>query len=243
MAPSIAALRCCPQRLQPQKMIHWQWDWPRKWKCQRWHYDCLCQSHLTRDHATTHSGTPIGMTRKGGSGFWLVTSSFDLPKKLRLRSQTNRAAVCVPFLVCHNDITRIVAATSPKVKASWHNVSLNNIFYSHISLRSISFDNKLHYPFLLVHTTTILQSVFSYYHGLFCPIKAQDTRVIMDWQYHDKKNAHYMESLISASPTLSSSSQQAWSNNNFWLYTFICICHKNTILGAASTYNNYVIPL
>jgi len=35
----------------------------------------------------------------------------------------------------------------------------------------------------------------------------------MDGQYHDKKDTHYMESLISASPTLSSSIQQAQSNN------------------------------
>ena len=154
MVPSIAALRCYPQRLQ------WQ------------HHDCLCQSHLTRDHATTHSATRIGTTRRDGSGFWLFTSSFDLPKKLRLHSQTNKVVVYVPFLVCYNDITRIVAATSLKVKASRHkNVLLNNISYSHTSLRSISFDNKLHCPFLLVHIVTILQSIFSCYHGLFYAIK------------------------------------------------------------------------
>ena len=158
MVPSIAALRCYPQRLQ--------------WKCQWQHHDCLCQSHLTRDHATTHSTTPIGTTRRDGNGSWLFTSSFDLPKKLRLRSQTNRAVVYVPFSVCYNDITRIVAATSPTVKASRHkNVLLNNISYSHTSLRSISFDNKLHCPFLLVHIVTILQSIFSCYHGLFYAIK------------------------------------------------------------------------
>ena len=53
------------------------------------------------------------------------------------------------------------------------------------------------------------ESIFSCYHGLFCPIKAEDTRAIMDGQYHDKKYAHYMESLILASPTLFSSLQQA----------------------------------
>ena len=69
-------------------------------------------------------------------------------------------------------------------------LSLNNISYSHTSLRRISFDNKLHCPFLLVHIATILQSIFSCNHGLFCPIKAQDTRAIMDGQYHDKKKTH-----------------------------------------------------
>ena len=60
---------------------------------------------------------------------------------------------------------------------------------------------------------TILQGVFSYYCGLFCPIKAQDTRAIMDGQYHDRKDAHYMESLVLAPPTLSSPIQQVQSNN------------------------------
>jgi len=111
-----------------------------------------------------------------------------LPKKLWLRSQTNRAAAYVPYSICYNDITRIVPAISPKAKATRrNNVSLNNISYSHTSLRSISFDNKLHCPFLLMHTVTILQSIFSCYHGLFYLIKAQDTRAIMDGQYHDKK--------------------------------------------------------
>ena len=60
---------------------------------------------------------------------------------------------------------------------------------------------------------TILQGVFSYYCGLFCPIKAQDTRAIMDRQYHDRKDVHYMESLVLAPPTLSSPIQQVQSNN------------------------------
>ena len=52
-----------------------------------------------------------------------------------------------------------------------------------------------------------------------------------------------MESSILVSPTLFSSLQKAWSNNNLWPCIFIRICHKNTILVAASIYSNYVTPL
>ena len=126
-----------------------------------------------------------------------VAASFDLSHQVLTCQRSSGFALkqterlFVPFSICYNDMTRIVAATSPKAKASRHNnVSLNNISYSHTSLRRISFDNELHCPFLLVHIATILQSIFSCNHGLFCPIKAQDTRAIMDGQYHDKKKTH-----------------------------------------------------
>ena len=52
-----------------------------------------------------------------------------------------------------------------------------------------------------------------------------------------------MELSILASPTLSSSLQQTWSNNNLWLCIFIRIRYKNTILVTASTYISYITPL
>ena len=106
------------------------------------------------------------------------------------------------FQYVNNDVKRKLVVAQPKAKASRHNnVSLNNISYSHTSLRSLSFDNKLHYPFLLANTMTILQGVFSCYHGLFCPIKAQDTRAIMDGQYHDKKRDNTLYGITNLSFT------------------------------------------
>ena len=75
MVLSIVALCCCLQWLPPQKMIHW----PREWKCQQRHHDCLCQGHFTRNHCHKHKRLCTGWTVPWSNNRRSVKSPISTP--------------------------------------------------------------------------------------------------------------------------------------------------------------------
>ena len=155
-------------------------------------------TYSMQDGNAAHSIIPIGMKR-GWQWFSLLTIDFMLPKK-SAASFSNKWSC---------DIT-----TSESISTQWRFIEH---FFIATQQRGISYlltsyvihHFSIHNSYFTRRPLMLSWSIWSY--------QSPRREGCYRWVIPQSNNRRSMESLIMVSPTLSSSSQQTWSNDNLWL--------------------------